>query len=98
MPAEQPDPIPRILMQIAYTHIEYCTTKNVDVFISDLIESAQYRSHHSRCHSCRPQALVTIPQRNVDQAKLAAIGMVLRFLFHLDLSKASSTNLVCTSP
>ena len=68
-PAEQSDAFPGILVQIAHAHVEHRAAENVDERIADAVDRVDDRRHHRRGHPSRPQALMRVAQRHVDEAE-----------------------------
>ena len=101
--AQQADALPRILLQVADAHVEHRAAQDIDERIADAVDRCDDRRHHRGGHARRPQALVRVAQRHVDEAE-RAVGRPWRFAVccvrrhHRRSRNTSSTNLVWTSP
>jgi hypothetical protein len=66
--ADDAHSFPRILPQIAHADIEHGAADEIDGFEAGAIEPRRNISHHRSRHARRPQALVRVAQRNVDES------------------------------
>ena len=67
--AQQPDALPRILVQVAHADVEHRAAEDVDVGVAGAVDRAEDRRHHRGRHARRPQALVRVAQRDVDEVE-----------------------------
>jgi hypothetical protein len=71
--AQEPDALPGIFVQIAHADVEDRAAEDVDVRVPYAVDCAQDGRHHRCGHPRRPQALVRIAQRDVDEIE-SAVG------------------------
>ena len=90
--AEQRDAPVGILVEEAHGNVEHRATQDIDVLVADAIERAQDGRHHRGGHPRRPQALMAVAERDVDETEAARDG--LRKLAH-DESRSHSRNSHC---
>ena len=64
--AHQPHPFPRVLLEIANADVELNGAGEIDALKARLVHLLGDRQHVRRRHAGRPQALVGVPQRGVD--------------------------------
>ena len=72
--AENPHTLPGILPQVAHADIEHRATDEIDRLEPGPVQSRSDIPHHGSRHPRRPQALMGIAQRHVDQPDGASHG------------------------
>jgi hypothetical protein len=90
-PAEEAHALPRILVQVTHADVEDGAAEDVDVRVAGPVDRVDDRRHHRRRHPRRPQALVCVAERDVDEIEAP------RFLrrianAHRDSMNASAAN------
>ena len=94
-----PHPLPGVFFQIAHADVELNGAGQVDAFEADVVHHVGHGQHVGCCHSRRPQALVRVAQRGVDDADVCSGHAFI--LFGVDSAAARnllSTQLVLTRP
>ena len=70
VPAEQPDPIPWVVLEVADTGIEVDRAHDLERLEADPVHPFHDRAHHRGRHPSCPQALVPVPQGRIDELHL----------------------------
>ena len=72
-------------MKEANAYVKDRAAHYVQVFIAGLVQRAKDGRHHRGRHARRPQALVAVTQRDIDQSKapLGDRGFVVHFGLHM---------------
>ena len=68
---EDPHALPGVFPEITHHDVEHGTADKIDGFETGLVQAWRDVLHHGRRHPGRPQALVGIAKRDVDQANIA---------------------------
>src|SRR5581483_10371810 len=65
--AENAHALPRVLAQVTHAHVEHRAADEIDGLEAGAIEARCDIGHHRRRHARRPQALMRVAQRDIDE-------------------------------
>ena len=66
-PRHQPYPLPRVLVQLPHALLDVGARHQLHALEPGPVHALAHRQHHARAHGLRPQALVPVPQRGIDE-------------------------------
>jgi len=64
----QPDPLPRILLQLADAFFEVRTRNQLNAFESRVIHPLRHREHHPRAHVFGPKTLMAVTNGGINES------------------------------